>query len=129
MKTRSVKFILMVAAVASAGLFASCSKDDDAPPPVVKTDLASAITAVNTLLSTTSEGVAEGNYLKGSKEALEDAVTAAQAVIDNPAATQEMVTNATVALAAAVAEYQSQIVVPIDPTNLVGQWTFDELTT
>lgn len=127
MKTRSVKFILMAVAVLSAGLFASCSKDEDAPP-VVKTDLVSAITAVNALISSTSEGVAEGNYLKGSQEPLMDAVAEAQAVIDNPAATQVMITNATVALAAAVAEYESQKVIPIDPTNLVGQWTFDQIT-
>jgi hypothetical protein len=129
MKTRSVKFILVAAAVLlSAGFFAACSGDDDAAP-VVKTDLLSAITAANTLLSSTSEGVAEGNYLKGSQADLMEAVAAAQTVADDATATQATVTNATVALAAAVAEYENQKVVPIDPTNLVGQWTFDELTT
>lgn len=128
MKTRSVKFILVATAALSAGLFASCSKDEGAPP-VVKTDLVSAITAVDELIASTNEGVATGNYLKGSKEPLMNAVAEAKAVVDNPASTQAMITNATVALAAAVAEYESKKVIPIDPTNLVGQWTFDELTT
>ncbi len=128
MKTRSVKFLLMASLVLSAGFLASCSKDDEAPP-VVKTDLITAITAANELISTTSEGVAAGNYLKDSQAPLIAAVAAAQAVADDATASQITVTNATVALAAAVAEYETKKVVPIDPTNLVGQWTFDELTT
>lgn len=128
MKTRSVKFFLMAAVALGAGFLASCSKDDEAPP-VVKTDLIAAIAAVNGLLETTSEGVAAGNYLKGSRAPLIKAVAEAQLVVDDPSATQVTVTNATVALAAAVAQYESQKVVPIDPANLVGQWTFDELTT
>lgn len=128
MKTRSVKCILMATAVLSASLFASCSKDDEAPP-VVKTELIASVAAANLLISTTSEGVATGNYLKGSQAALKAAIAEAQAVVDDPSASQVTVTNATVALAAAVSLYESQKVVPIDPTNLVGQWTFDELTT
>jgi hypothetical protein len=118
----------MASLVLSAGFLASCSKDDDAPP-VVKTDLVTAIATVNELLATTHEGVAAGDYLKGSQAPLIDAVAAAQAVVDDPTAKQITVTNAIVALAAAVEEYQGKQVVPIDPTNLVGQWTFDELTT
>jgi hypothetical protein len=128
MKTRSVKIIFMAVTVLSAGFFASCDSDDDATP-VVKTELVASVTAANLLLTTTSEGVAAGNYIKGSKEPLEEAVTAAQAIVDDATATQIIVTNATVALNAAIDVYEAQEVVPIDPTNLVGQWTFDELTT
>ena len=128
MKTRSVNIFLMALALLCAGLFASCSSDDDAPPAVVKTDLLAVIAETNQLLATTSEGVAEGNYLKGSQAPLIAAVAAAQAVADDAGATQETVTNATVALGNAVIAYGSSIVVPIDPANLVGQWTFDELT-
>lgn len=127
MKTRSVKIFIMASALLYACLFSSCSKDEP-EKPVVKTELIASITAANLLLSTTSEGVAAGNYLKGSKAPLIAAVAAAQAVVDDPTATQITVTNATVALAAAVAVYEGQKVVPIDPTNLVGQWTFDEIT-
>lgn len=126
MKKRSIKFILMATAVLSAGLFASCSSDDGVPP-VVKTDLIASITAAELLLSTTSEGVAAGNYLKGSQATLTAAIAQAQAVVDDATATQAAVTNANVALAAALAVYDGQKVVPIDPTNLIGQWTFDEI--
>lgn len=117
----------MATVLLSAGLIASCD-NEDAAPPVVKTDLISSVTAANLLLSTTIEGVATGNYLKGSQAPLIAAVAAAQAVVDDATATQVIVTNANVSLAAAIATYNSLIVVPIDPTNLIGQWTFDQIT-
>ena len=126
MKTRSTRFILMATVLLSAGLFAACSSDDDAPP-VVKTELQAAITAADAKISTTSEGVATGNYIKGSQAALVAAIAQAELVASNTAADQITVTNATVALAAALAAYEAQQVVPIDPTNLVGQWTFDQV--
>lgn len=129
MKTQSFKFLIMLATVWFAGLMVtSCSDDKDTTPPVDKSSLTDAIAAANTLLSTTSEGVAEGNYLKGSQAPLEAAIAAAQAVADDATVTQETVTNAVVALAAAVTTYESNKVVPIDPDNLIGQWTFDELS-
>jgi hypothetical protein len=126
MKTRTIKIILMATAVLSAGFFASCSDDDDAP--VVKTELTASVAAANLLITTTSEGVGTGNYLKGSQATLAEAIALAQAVLDDTKATQASVTNANVALAAAVAVYEGQKVVPIDPTNLIGQWTFDQIT-
>jgi hypothetical protein len=126
MKKRSVQFILMTTVLLTAGLLVSCSSDDDAPP-VVKTDLVAAVTAANDLLSSTAEGVAAGNYIKGSQAPLIAAIAQAQAVVDDATAIQATVTNATVALAAALSAYEAQKVVPIDPTNLVGQWTFDQI--
>lgn len=125
MKTGKVKVLLYVAVLLSLGL-ASCSKSDTVAP-VVKTDLSTAIAAANTLLTTTVEGVGTGNYLKGSQAPLTTAVAAAQTVADDPKALQATVTNATVALNAAIAAYGAQLVTPIDPANLVGQWTFDEV--
>lgn len=127
MRTRSIKVFFMAGLVLGAGFLASCSKDD-AAPAVVKTELTNAITAANLLLTTTSEGVGSGNFIKGSQAPLAAAVAAAQAVVDNATATQVIVTNATVALNAAMTTYNGQAVVPIDPTNLVGQWTFDQIT-
>lgn len=128
MKKRSIQFILMATVLLTAGLFAACSSDDDAPP-VVKTDLVSAVTAANALIANTSEGVATGNYIKGSQAALVTAISQAQAVADDATAVQATVTNATVALAAALAAYDAQKIVPIDPSNLIGQWTFDQIAT
>jgi hypothetical protein len=127
MKTRPIKFILLSTVFLTACLFAACSGDDDGAPPVVKTDLVSAITAANALVSSTAEGVATGNYIKGSQAPLIAAIAQAQSVVDDATALQATVTNATVSLAAAVAAYEAQKVVPIDPSNLVGQWTFDEI--
>ena len=66
---RSIKFIFMATLALSAGFLASCSDDDD-EVPVVKTELSTAVTAANLLLTTTFEGVAAGNYLKGSQAPL-----------------------------------------------------------
>lgn len=128
MKTK-VKLLLNAAAILLLLGFAACSKKSDPVVPVVKTELTTAITAAKLLLTTTFEGVAGGNYIKGSQAALTTAVTAAQAVVDDAKATQVTVTNATVALNAAITAYGTQIVTPIDPTNLVGQWTFDQIPT
>ncbi len=128
MKTK-VKLLLNAAAILLLLGFAACSKKSDPVIPVVKTDLTAAITAANLQLTTTFEGVAGGNFLKGSQAALTTAVAAAQVVATDATATQITVTNATVALNAAIAAYLTQIITPIDPTNLVGQWTFDQIPT
>jgi hypothetical protein len=128
MKTRLFKLLNIAAIALSAGVLASCDKDD-ATPPVDKTELKATITASNLLLTTTSEGVATGNFLKGSQAPLIAATASAQIVADDAAATQEVVTNANVALTAAIALYNTKIVVPVDPANLIGQWTFDQITT
>ena len=129
MKTRNVKTLLSVAIIFFiAWALIACTKKH-VTPPVVKTDLTASITAANTLIASTHEGVAAGNYIKGSQAPLITVVAQAQAVADNTAATQADVTAAIANLAAAVATYQSNLVVEIDPTNLVGQWTFDEIAT
>lgn len=124
---KKVKLVFMGGALLWAGLFTSCSSDD--PAVVVdKTALGSGIASATTLITSTTEGTAAGQYLNGSQDVLQTAIDAAQSVFDDAAATQAQVTNATVALEAAVTEYQGKIVEAIDPTNLVGQWTFDEIT-
>lgn len=117
------KLILSMAALL---WLAACTSTSD-PAPVTKTDLIAAIAAANVQLTTTFEGVAAGNFIKGSQQPLADAVEIAQTIVDNTAATQTMVNNGTVAMNAATATYLTMIVTPIDPTNLVGQWTFDQV--
>ncbi|MBS1952528.1 MAG: hypothetical protein OJF59_002897 [Cytophagales bacterium] len=119
---------LLLAFVLAAWFVSSCSKSDT-PAPVDFSALNTAITSAQNLLSTTTEGTASGQYTRGSQAILQAAVTAAQAVASNKQSTQAQVTAAVAQLTAAVATYQAAAVVPIDPTNLVGQWTFDELTT
>ena len=126
MKTK-VKLLLNAAAILLLLGFAACSKKSDPVVPVVKTDLTAAITAANLLLTTTFEGVAAGNYLKGSQHPLSHAVVAAQTIVDLPEVSQATVTGTTANLNAAITAYGTQKVIPIDPTNLVGQWTFDQI--
>ena len=130
MKTEKLKLLLYGAMLLLfAGVIYSCSKTD-AVPVVNKTALIAGIASANTLHDAALEGVAGGNYLKGSKAPLKTAITAAQAVVDatTPASTQVQVTAAAATLAAAVTTFTGQLVIPIDPTNLAGQWTFDEIT-
>jgi len=128
MKTNNVKVLLNAAVVLLiAWALVACSKKD-ATPPVVKTDLTVSITAANALVLSTHEGVAAGNYLKGSQAPLITAIAQAQAVVDDTNATQVQVTAAIANLAAALATYGNALVTAIDPDNLLGQWTFDEIT-
>jgi hypothetical protein len=128
MKTKNVKVLLSAAIVLLiAWAFVACSKKDSTPP-VVKTDLTASITTANALVISTHEGVAAGDYLRGSQAPLIAAIAQAQVVVDNTAATQVQVNAAIANLAAALATYASNLVTAIDPTNLVGQWTFDEIT-
>ena len=124
MKTAKLKLLLCGATLLLLAGISSCSKKD-ATPVVVKTDLEAAITAANTLLSTTHEGVAAGDYLKGTQAPFAAATAAAQSVLVDPHSTQTQVTAAIANLAAATSTYATNLVTAIDPTNLVGQWTFD----
>jgi hypothetical protein len=126
MKTKKVNFLMGIVLL-SAALVASCTKDD--PAVVVdKTPLTAAIAAANTQLATTFEGVGTGNYQRGSQAPLANAVTIAQVIADLPEVSKATVTGAVSNLGAAVATYATKIITPIDPTNLVGQWTFDQIT-
>ncbi len=128
MKTKNVKVLLSgVMVMLIAWAFSSCSKSD--VTPVSFTTLNAEITAAQTLLSTTSEGVAAGDYQRGSQAILQAAITAAQSVAADKTTTQVQETAAAANLTAAVATYQAAVVAPIAAANLMGQWTFDELTT
>lgn len=129
MKTKPMKMIMMTGALLVALLFVdSCSKDD---PAVVinKTALTAGITAANGVLDAATEGSAAGQFPNGSKATLQAAIDAAQDIADSPTATQAQVTAVVASLAAAVSDFQALAVVAIDPTNLVGHWTFDEVGT
>ena len=98
MKTRKSKFLIYAATLLLfAGGMTMCSKDSTTPA-VDKSALNAALTAANALLAGAKEGVAEGNYLKGSKATYQTAVTAAAAVVADAAATQAQVTAALASL-------------------------------
>jgi Concanavalin A-like lectin/glucanases superfamily len=130
MKKRSVKLILMAVVLLGAGLWASCSKSDDAAPvvviPVDKAALTAAITAAKAVQAAAVEGPAAGQFQTGSKAVLQSSIDAAQSTVDNAATTQDQVTNAIASLATAVTSFNTKKIAEIDPTNLIAYWKFDE---
>lgn len=122
MKLGLFTIILMV--VSTTIIFNSCKKDD--PIVVDKAALSSAIAAANTLISSASEGTAEGQFLRGAKDVFQDVIDAAQVVYDNDDATQTEVDNTVIALDNATIEFNSNIVEAIAPEALMAHWTFDD---
>jgi hypothetical protein len=127
MKTRSLKLILMVTSLLGVGLFSSCSSND--PAAVTKVELDASIAQANALLAGSIEGVAAGNYQRGSQTELKNAIAIALVISQLPEVKQTTVTGANASLQAAIAVYQGKIIQAIDPANLVGHWTFDEIAT
>jgi hypothetical protein len=129
MKTNKSKLIIMASAMIFSGLFMSCGGDDDPVViPVNFTELSTSIAEAATLIATTSEGTAEGNYQRGSQAVLQTAIDASQAIVTEGTATQVQVDNAVVAIDLAIEAYQAKIIEAIDPANLSAHWTFDEGT-
>lgn len=95
--------------------------------PINNLNLSKSITAAIKLLIGSAEGVAGGNYKRGARSALITAITNAQAVYASKTATQTEIDQANSNLTDAVATFKSQIVVEIDPVNLITQYTFDAI--
>lgn len=127
-KLKFIQFLLIALVSGSLAFFTACGDDDDDIEPVDKTELAAKIQEAESLLANTTEGTAEGQYMPGSKAALQEVVDLAKTVYDNEDATQTQVGNSVVALNQAIAAYEAQIVMPIAPDAILGHWTFDEGT-
>lgn len=127
MKTRNRLFLTMVIILSVGYVITSCDDEDAAKGPDLA-ELTAAIDVANNLLTTTEEGTSDGQYLRGSKVALETAVAAAELVEASSTVTQVQVDNATVNLLAAVEIYQGKLITPIAAANLMAHWKFDEGT-
>jgi hypothetical protein len=129
MKTLLAKpLFYFIASLLFLGAIAACKDDGDDTPPVDKKVLTDSIAAAKELLANSTEGPAEGQYTSGSKATLQAAITAAETVSNNTAATQVQVNSAVVSLANAMTAFMAQVVLPIAPEALVGHWSFDEGT-
>src|SRR5687767_10915668 len=106
MKTKTVKLILTCGALLFALLFVNSCSSDDPAAVVDKAALELSITTANGLLATTIEGVGTGNYQRGSRASLAEAVTIAQVIADLPEASKPTVTGATASLNNAIANYE-----------------------
>ena len=127
MKTKPVKFLLMAITLLAAVFIASCSgDDDDGPVEGDKTELVAAIAEIEDILEDAEEGALEGQYQAGAKATLQNAVNAAQDVVDDETATQAIVNSALANLMTALETFHGKVVEPIDVANLVGRWRFDE---
>jgi hypothetical protein len=130
MKTKKVKVmpILMGVLLMMMLLVASCSKDDPSIS-VNKETLNQALTEAKGLISTTREGAVAGQFPNGAQAILQEVIDLAQVVADNATATQAEVDASKLLVQQAITTYLGKIVVGVDLANLVGQWTFDEITT
>lgn len=125
LKFTNVGTLLLLVAISSMVVLSSC-KEDPAPVVVDFSALDAKITEAETLISTTEEGTAAGQYSRGSQAVLQTAIDAAKIVADDTESTQTAVDNTVIALQAAIDVYNGSIIEAIDPDNLVGHWTFDE---
>lgn len=115
--------------VVFVGLFiTSCGDDDPDTPPVSKTALQDAIDSAVDLLESTEEGINDGQYSAAARTALQSAITSAQSVVSSTTVTQAEVSNAVVALTAAVTTYNDAKIAPIAEADLIAHWSFDEGT-
>jgi hypothetical protein len=120
-----------ILALLFGGLFlvASCStSSEDEAVMVNKSALTTINTTTQTLLDASLEGSADGQYILGSKAALQTILDVAKALAVDANATQIQVDNLIVQLNQAITLFGTKKVTPIDVANLVGQWTFDEGT-
>ena len=128
MKTFFPKQILMLAFAMFVGFVITACDDDDEAPAVDKTELQEAIDAAIDRLATTEEGINDGQFTAEDRAALQSAIDAAEAVIDDASVTQEQVDNAGVALNNAVDAYNESEIAPVAEADLVAHWSFDEGT-
>ncbi len=96
-------------------------------PDPNKITLSNTISSAISLVAATYEGAAAGYYIRGSQLILKVAISTAQAVYATVGVTQAQLDQANTDLLAAVSVYNTQKVAGVDPTNLVGQWTFDRI--
>ena len=120
------KFIkaAMLLSLALGLIFCSCSKSDSTPPPppTDKTVLQKAIDSATYYYNNTAEGTKPGNYTVGSKTALNTALAAATAILNDATSTQATLTNAAANLAGAIVTYKGTYIGQIAAANLIGYW-------
>jgi hypothetical protein len=129
MKNLFQRPILFLLALLMAGAFGLSSCKDDEGDPVEVVDKAALVTAINaakTMLDNTTEGNNDGEYPAAARSALQNAITAAEAVNTSTTVTQTQVNNAIVSLQQAVTTYEGAVITPIAEADLIGHWSFNE---
>ncbi len=117
---------LLISLIAGSLIAVTACGDDDDVVTVDKSELQAALQEAQNLIDNTDEGTAEGQYMPGSKTALQNVLDVATDVYSDPNATQVEVNNTVAAIQAAITQYEANIVEAIAPEALVGHWTFDD---
>lgn len=126
LKFTKLSSLLLFVAIASMVIVSSCSEDEPAPVLVDFNMLNASITVAEGLIATTDEGLAEGQYPAGSQATLQTSIDLAKTVANNTESTQTEVDNSTIAIQASSEVYEASVIIPIDPTNLIGHWQFND---
>jgi hypothetical protein len=123
---KKLKKIMTVAimVVALAAVFQSCKKSAAKPDyNANKTVLAAETDSLTAVYNKAVEGKQAGDYVPGSKAALQTALTLAQSVVSGQF-TQQQVNNATANLLRAATQFNVNLIQQISAANLVASWTF-----
>ncbi len=124
LKLKKLSSTMLFIAIISMVVMSSC-KDDD--PVVVPTDFAALnakIAEAENLIATTEEGTAEGQYPRGAQELLQISIDDSKAVAADDTKTQTEADNTVISLQEKMDVYTDGVIIPIDPDNLSGHWTF-----
>jgi hypothetical protein len=106
-------------------VFSGCKEDEEPCTPGDKTELGQTIDEAQDLHDNAVEGTNPGEYVAGSKEALQLAINLAKAVYDSPCPTQTELDNTTTALQAAMDAFEELKITDVNPDALVAHWLFN----
>lgn len=128
MKAKPIKLLMMATVLFAMAFVAACSDDDGEDPADDRTALEAKIAEAEEIYAEaveSDEGI-EDQYPTGSKATLQEAIDAAQEVLDDESATQQEVNSATTNLQRALDEFDDKKNKPIAYENLIARWKFDE---
>jgi len=126
MKGKTILMWAMMIPLAMAIAFTGCKDDDGEDCPTVNyAQIDQAIADAQTIHDNAVEGTDPGEYLAGSKAALQDAIDLATQVRNTNCVTQEQLDNAVVALDAAIVEFEDNLITDVNPAALMAHWLFN----
>ena len=126
MRKTQIWFLAMLIPLTMALVFGGCKKDDEEECPTVDyTALDEQIAEAQQLIDNANEGNLPGDYLPGSKDVLQQAISLAEGVRNTACVTQQQLNSAQVALQAAMDTFEDQKVTDVAPEALVAHWLFN----
>ncbi|MEP7142515.1 MAG: LamG domain-containing protein [Ferruginibacter sp.] len=124
---RTSKFnIYLFAITVSLGMIASCSKKESTPDyNSNKTALKAAIDSLTIVYNSTVDGTKPGQYVIGSRAALDSVIQLATQVYTGATFTQEHVNNALRNLLANAQIFRTKLLQEVSVANLMAFWKFN----